>query len=671
VARRALLDGLLIAAAAVLFGAAMTWPLAYSAATGSRPAAGSVPGGGVPGGGVAAGEAPPAWLLPLDDAYIFVRYAQQLARGRPLEWTDGEPSTGASSALFPLLLVPGQWLAGSITGWSWWSRGVGAAGLALLGLAAAGWLRRVPLPDPWPAVGGLALVASGPIGLVSIAGMESAWNAAALVWTCALWPGLAARRREPATRTWLVLVAALPLLRPENAALTGLAAIAILAGRAAAPRRAAVFVLAPGLAMAAVDRLLTGMAAPAGAVAKSWTATPFVDLPGLWHLWSAGFARSIVAAYGGLEPPVLWPPVGWLAVGVAAVALGGQVSARVLRLPRLLTGTALVWAVLVLLAPLSSHLSWQWMRHHHSGLALAWLLALGGLALAVDRWVPRLRVLAWSIPILLLLALPRWASEYSRLAWQLASRHAAAAAWLARQGEGEVLLLNDAGWLSLAHDGPAIDSMGLGTPSLAHPDRHGPGSLAEALARYRLRPELAAVNPGPFALTALLGERLLPAREGATILARARGELLDGTALDGPGLDFGYLSDEERWRARWRPSLLWHQPRSVALVLPGGDGPDAAPALQGCRPLPGAVVVAMGGRALGIVATSLAEPAARLTVRGGSRRAATGDVLAAASLAAGRWTTLEVPAVDADAVWIEAGPGSVPCLESIRLVPGG
>src|ERR1700680_1939928 len=166
--RRRGVEAALLLAAAVVFGEVCSLPLELAARA-------RVEG------------APPGWLLPLDDAYIFVRYAQQAARGRAWQWNTGEPSTGASSVLWPWLLVPPHWVSGELAVWSRWSRWLGVASLWELGLAAARALRAGRVPEPWPLAGGLCLVWSGPIGFGATAGMESAANAALLVLACSLW----------------------------------------------------------------------------------------------------------------------------------------------------------------------------------------------------------------------------------------------------------------------------------------------------------------------------------------------------------------------------------------------------------------------------------------------------------------------------------------------------
>ena len=331
--RRAGLAAVLLLAAAVVFGEVCTLPVALAARVG-------VP---VP---------PPGWMLALDDAYIFVRYAQQTARGRPWQWNTGEPSTGASSTLWTLVLVPPHWLSGELAVWSLWSRWMGVASLWALGLAAVRALRVARLPAPWPLAGGLCLVWSGPVGFGAVAGMESAANAALLVLAAALWmeslwgpgtapPWRAARVLAP------VATALLPLARPENGAITLLAALALLvwggggrqsggdegggtrrAGHLPWPRWCGVAVLMPGLALALCDWLATGSFSPAGALTKSWMYLPFQPLGArlasyLWRL-----AHVLAPTYLGIMGAVLWPPVGVLAVGTVAAALWATVARR-------------------------------------------------------------------------------------------------------------------------------------------------------------------------------------------------------------------------------------------------------------------------------------------------------------------------------------------------------
>jgi len=718
--RRRGLEVLLLLAAAAVFGCVCSLPLELAA------------GAGVAG-------APPGWLLPLDDAYIFVRYAQQAARGLPWQWNTGEPSTGTSSALWPWLLVPPHWMSGDLAVWSRWSRWMGIASLWALGLAAARALRAAGLREPWPLAGALCLVWSGPIGFGATAGMESAANAALLVLACALWmeclddgsatgaaaegdaratttagpaggSGIAAGKGQTpvwrSARAWaLIVTAALPLARPENGALTALAAavLALGARRLPWPRWTGAAVLLPGALLAWCNWRATGLLEPAGALAKSWLHLPFLPLGARAGSYLRVLRGGLLPVYLGTNPTALWPPVGLMAVATAA-AVAFATPSRVRRTVRdgdsgrdhrpatealaRLAPLAAAWLVLAALAPLSILLLWQEMRHHHAGLALAWLLAFAGAGLASEALAARRRkrraapageapASRWQsaplvLPVLLVAAFPHWARESARGTVELYRGHARAAAWLAAHAHQEALLLTDAGLLSVAHDGPAVDALGLCSPDLTEPALHGPGALVESLARRRPLPEIAAVEPKLLKLP-LLGAPLLPGPAPAgeiTVLARVRRDLLAGTVLDGQGLDFAYLPDERRHHLRWHPAPLPPH-TSAALLLPGPDAAAGGLELQGCRPLFGTVELDLppGIAEVRLRAAALAPSAvAEVVVAAGGEAGTAGRPFALGRLTADRWsdTALTLPE-GASLLWLaRRGPG-VPCLESLRF----
>jgi hypothetical protein len=735
--RRRGLEAALLLAAAVLFGEVCSLPLELAARA-------RVPG------------APPGWLLPLDDAYIFVRYAQQAARGLPWQWSSGEPSTGSSSALWPWLLVPPHWMSGDLAVWSRWSRWIGVASLWALGLAAVRALRAARLPEPWPLAGALCLVWSGPVGFGATAGMESAANAALVVLACALWMeglegcgpagisdeeqsfgagGVAVDLTEGAVaptlkgrpaawrsvRVWaLIATAALPLARPENGALTLLAALMLLGGRRLPwPRWTGAAVLVPGLLLAWLNWRATGSFAPAGALAKSWLYVPFLPFGARVMSYLAVLRRGLLPVYLGANPTALWPPVGLMAAGTAVAALyaaialrrreartrgrapGSQPAAAPLAVttrPTLaalarLAPLAVAWLVLAALAPLSILLLWQEMRHHHAGLALAWLLAFAGAGLASETLAARRRdrhaspafesqTSRWraaplALPLLLIAAFPHWARESARGTVAFYNGHARAAAWLTAHDHQKVLLVTDAGLLSIVHDGPVIDALGLCSPDLTEASLHGPGALVESLARRRPPPAIAAVEPALLKLP-LLGEPLLPGPPPAgeiTALAEVRRELLAATGPKNPvvdALDFAYLPSERRHRLRWHPPPLPPH-TSAALLIPGpGAAGGGEPSLRGCRPLFGSVELELppGIATVSLRAAALAPSIeAEVVTAAGDESGAAGRPLARGRLLPDHWSdvTLALPARGASLLWLaRRGPG-VPCLQSLRF----
>src|SRR5437588_2494791 len=129
------------------------------------------------------------------------------------------------------------------------------------------------------------------------------------------------RRRAGPAALWAT--ALLPLARPENVALTLLAALALLGGRLPWRRRAAAAVLVPAVLLAGCNRLATGGFEPAGAVAKSWVALPFLPAGARVAAYLAVLRGGLLPVYAGAKPAALWPPVGALAALAAAAVLCG------------------------------------------------------------------------------------------------------------------------------------------------------------------------------------------------------------------------------------------------------------------------------------------------------------------------------------------------------------
>jgi hypothetical protein len=625
----------------------------------------------------------PAWLLPFDDSYIFVRFAQQLNRGRPLQWNDGEFSTGASSFLFPALLLPGQWFASALPGWSRWSRAVGLWSLWLLALCCLRLLRTVGLPGHWPWAGALCVLWSGPITLSALAGMESALAAAWVVLAASLWMEGRRGRRLSALGSCLLLAFA-PLLRPEFALLSGLAAVAVVVRRGPAlPLWTAPAVLLPGLLLAVLDLVLTGQAGPAGATAKSILAAPYPDLVGQLREYLAVLRKYVLPVYWGSVPRVLPPPVGLCAVVVGVAALVGAGARRGPPALREVAPLAVAWWTLLAVAPLSSMVFWQYMRHHQVGLVCAWLLATVLAAILADRAAaaaPVLRRPMRLLPLALALgplsALPAWSDAHDVSAAALHRAHGPAAAELMARGGHEVLLLNDAGLVAIAHDGAAVDLIGLGTNEMVRPFRHGPGAVVEQLARREVLPELAAVNLHMLSMPELLGAPLrelpLPLRRPpaeAMVLAPLRTELLLATVRSQPGVDLAFLADEERADLRWGTQPVQNLAAVGMTLLDEGGRPSA----QGCRPIRDRLGLGVAPGALGLQLAMFEARSGRVVVRRGD---AVGPDTGAPPLAELEvpqgelaWSQLQVVVPrSATHVWVETAEGGPACLESVTVV---
>lgn len=113
--------------------------------------------------------------FPMDDPYIHLQFARNLATGHGLSYNPGEPTPGATSPLWVVLLaagfvahIPGEWLALALGALA----GAAAAALAFdVGLAAG-------LSWPMALLAGLATAASGRFQWAGLSGMETCLAAA-------------------------------------------------------------------------------------------------------------------------------------------------------------------------------------------------------------------------------------------------------------------------------------------------------------------------------------------------------------------------------------------------------------------------------------------------------------------------------------------------------------
>lgn len=626
-------------------------------------------------------EQVPPWLLPVDDAYIFVRYAQQAAEGRPLQWNPGEASTGATDPAFTLLLLPGQWLFDDLAGWSRWSLLVGVICLAGLGLAARSLLaallaRPGPAYDPWPLTAGLAVIGGGPFAYFSVGGMDNAFASAMLL-------GALAGVTASGGRKGLAWVALLPWVRPDFAVVVAVSALLLVLGklRRQDPRSrrltAAALLFVPGLALMALNLALTGHASPGGALAKSVFSDPFQTPGAAWSAVAKQLTEQIVPVYAGLRPTILPPPV-----GVVALLVVGWVLRTIWRgtaregerrdLAHRLLLPVLAWTGLVAVAVTSGYLWWQRLRHHHPGLALAWVFAFLAMAVVAERWRSR-RISARAVGAVALIA--------GLLPWlglvEVSRDHAAAtrsfygwnfrtAAWLQQHVKSveppPVVAMHDAGLFSLAADGPAVDLMGLGTTELALPYRDGVGALVEHLARRRPLPELAVGRRALLRLGPLLGEEIFASPRGAPnamVVAPIRTDLLRDTALDGPGIDFGYLPSERQVEMRWSPPPP-PSGASLGTVMDHGM-------IHGCRPLYGSLRMSWpdagsteGRMRLVFTAVPAAQGPATVRISAGGGQGSDTAV-------AGEAGVVEVQA--SAYLLLERQGDGLPCLESLEQLP--
>lgn len=151
----------------------------------------------------------PSLGRPVDDAWISLRYASNLADGLGLVWAPTQPIEGYSNLLWTLLVASGLALGAPLLPWVWAFALSSTAGTVL---ATAALARRLG-GTPWAAACAALLVATSAM-LRPWMGTGLETPLVALLLTTGLWASVAAPRRPMSALPWGLLA----ISRPEGAA---------------------------------------------------------------------------------------------------------------------------------------------------------------------------------------------------------------------------------------------------------------------------------------------------------------------------------------------------------------------------------------------------------------------------------------------------------------------
>jgi arabinofuranosyltransferase len=417
--------------------------------------------------------------LPLDDAWIHLRLADNVATGGGFGINRGEPVAASTAPLWSLALagllalgVPAL-VAAKALGLACWA----ATSLVTRRLAGA-----VGLGPVLAAGAGLAVVGLSRLIWGALSGMEV--SLAALCVAVAAW---AIVRERPGPGAALLGLAT--LVRPEAALLAGLHVLGA-PGWGEAFRRAALAaaVVTPGV----VFNLVTGgRVVPVSAAAKVEGGL-LGQAEGLADAW--GVAGRLVIEFlrdwGRLlfEDHVALPVL--LAVGLIAARAG--------RLRWLAATLVLHPLAMALVAPYRGP-SFQTGRYSSHLLPLAVVVALIGL----DRLLsgipaPRLRVLVLGLLVLgLAWRLPAAAESYGWGVENINAMQVRLGHWVAAHTPPDTLIaLNDVGALTYFGKRRVIDLVGLATPEVLPYRRRGPDALLRYLGQRC--PEYLVIFPAWF-----------------------------------------------------------------------------------------------------------------------------------------------------------------------------
>jgi hypothetical protein len=469
-------------------------------------------------------------VAPLDDAYITLQYARQIARGHPYQYNDGDPpTTGMTSPLFGFLTA-GFHLLG-FTG----ERLVGlAVGLGFIWLGLIGWLTyrsATRLIDEhasrwWPLAAAVLVILTGSVQWACFNGMETGlFTVLALAALdaflaeragfCALWLGLAGLiRPEGLLLAALLLgtkivgcVAAHSVMKNSRKAAKNAKILlcALASWREALFSKQTLFLLLAVLAGCAplfVNWLLSGTTASTGLQAKSW----WLNVP----CYPEEIARSILHAYDRI---ILGQFLGFHADGRWFVPPGllffsaiGWIVLAVRRRWALLALTALWFFGGTLSTATLITATWHEGRYQVPFVPLTILLAIYGLAFlqqrAGRRWQNALLVIAaLFLTISSLYSTLRFRDSYRRAVSTVARQQLVVADWMHENLPADARVgVHDTGSLRYVGERETYDLIGLTTAGATIPWRHGAGSVFELMEHSPMRPDYFAIYPDVFSI---------------------------------------------------------------------------------------------------------------------------------------------------------------------------
>ncbi len=438
------------------------------------------------------------FMLPLDDSYIHLQYAKQLAEGKALVYTDGmTPSGGMTSPLYVALLAP-LFLAGL--------DGVkGAFCIFLFG--AACWM----LTPVWTyqlvkrlsnclngAIAGALVLANGHLIWNFLSGMETGLFTLMVLgiilgFQC-WWQG----EHLYGKYIGLAGLALLPLLRPEGVIVTAAVAFIVLLRRGEQPRLSLPLVLCtvlPFLGWLLLLKQQTGDWRPAGLIVKGLSGNPILSIyekmtfagDTLFGIFGRFYLNRVPdPLYGQFKGTTVMP---YLPVGAALFALTGAALYLVkeIRWGRPSGGSLVTCVWLLGLVSLAASL----LPFIHQQRYLAPFTVLAIVLIIEAAWyVSRIftqkeemtiKVIGLALILSSLPSLLFWGKEYgenSRDIFHLLRK----ATFTTAQAQTS-MAITDAGVLAYYSDRPMWDLVGLGSSEFSQSVPHGEGAILERLSK--------------------------------------------------------------------------------------------------------------------------------------------------------------------------------------------
>lgn len=464
-------------------------------------------------------------LMPVDDAYIHFQYARQAAQGHPFVYNAGQqPSSGATSLLYPFILAIGYKLGFTGLNLGYWAYLIGVFALLVSALTVRAASTAAGLPRGLALMMGAAVASWGTLVWHAFSGMETALVVA---FTLLTFYTFERRRLVP----FIASASVLAMLRPEASIMAVLASLIyalreILLWRSERVRVSEVLgqgrqrvpyflkllppILLP-ISFAAIQPLinlaLTGSSNAAGSQAKSLLSIVPFDLGYIAGRVLANFAHAWetfllgIGSDGMLMLPFL--------IGVSAL-FGLYRIARRRPLTALLP---LLWLILIFGAISTLDTAdWHFHRYHMPLLALAFPLSAHTVAALASRPRSRAGLIGYFLIMSGFLTVI-YVDFHADNVESVAAQPLAMAHWISENTPSDALIaVHDVGLIRYLGGRETFDMVGLTTPGMADAWRNGPGAVGEALVAAPRRADYIAAYDDARGLSyleeSLYGERL-------------------------------------------------------------------------------------------------------------------------------------------------------------------
>ncbi len=466
---------------------------------------------------------PGEWSAPLDDVFIHFDFARAIARGHPLEWSEGNGySSGGTSLLYPFVLAFGYWVGFRRMALMVWAGVIACVSVFALLLGSRRLFRDLPRWTSYLAVP--ALLGIGVLDWSFFSGMEVAlflavWAGALLAWDDLL-RGQPGSPRPPSPLRAALLLGLwgglLVATRPEAAVLVAIFSLSAgvgvnrRCGRGQALRTVVASALPGALVIvghAVLNKVLTGDSTAAGALVKLEMYHPHLSRAQVIEAWWFHVKYQFMRIGDYHLSDVRG--VGFIPYGLALVSL---IPRSTRRYGALLVSSTVIW---VAITALNGQVRWQNERYVMP--AVAWMLlaaALGTAAMVGKTWALGRRgtIMRVCTTVVAVVAVgltayhqrPKFRDQvwfFGRASRNIRDQHMRVGRLLRLlEPRPHRVLVGDAGAIPYVSDLPALDIIGLGGYKqlpFARATRLGIGSGIELLERIPPadRPDLLAIYP--------------------------------------------------------------------------------------------------------------------------------------------------------------------------------